>query len=917
MKHTLLLIACVCLHLHSKAQHSIKGMVTDTANYPVVYTTVSLLHPEDSTMAYFAVCDKQGIFQIKDVPKGRYLLQAAFMGFKTYYRAVEMPMTGDGSIGKITLRPYANVLEEVSVKTEKIPIRLNGDTLEYNAGSFKTKPDANVEELLKKLPGVQVDKAGNIKAQGEDVQNVLVDGKPFFSNDPKVATKNLPADAINKVQVFNKQSDMAEFTGVDDGSREKTINLQLKDDKKKGYFGDVQAGYGTNNRFDGSGKFYRFKPKSQLAALAMANNINHFGFSFQDYLNFSGGLGSLMQNNGEINMGNDRNMPPVDFGQPIYGLIKSGAGGINYGLEPKKGRRLVVSYLGNASDKTLTEKSSSENFTDQGSFSRNGTDNEKNENIAHRVSVESRITKDSFYRLNFAANASLINGHSNISRYTATLLRDTLINTLDRTAYDNGQSINTNARLSYMRNSRNKKQVYRISANGEYNKELNNSQWNNITRLIPASLTQTDNQRRNDMAEELEYAATASFSQSLGKGYYVEPSLSASNNNQSLTRQQKIIAKQDVLIDSLSPRFERSYTSITHGIGLRHSTKATQWGIGLSGSHNVLARQLNGTSVGQDDYTFLLPQANMQHQFGQGNRVEAYYRTAVSAPSAGRLMPVADYTNPLQISTGNNLLRPEYTHSGGLNWIWFDQFTFSSLFANIGGRYTTDKISLARTIGADLVQRIAPVNVPYEYMLNGRIQYGRPVRKLGISVNASFDESYRNSINIINTVDNKVSTFNHVFELSFSNTKNEKWDVNMGGNIAITDSRFTINKEFDNHFYTLTGFSQISFRPNTHWHFRVSADVSQYRGRNFNGNVFVPLLQSEASYYFMKANRAIITLSGFDLLNANTGIQRVSNINSLSEVQSNIIQQYFMLSFKYRLNYTGSAPGGQISVKTR
>src|SRR5204863_7459284 len=206
--------------------------------------------------------------------------------------------------GSITMNDKNKVLEEVVVTNDAPPVTMVGDTVQYNAGSFKVQPNASVEQLLKKLPGVKVEKDGTVKAQGEKVSKVLVDGKEFFGNDPKIATKNLPADAIDKVQVYDKQSDQAQLTGFEDGNYEKTINLKLKKDRKKGVFGKVMAGGGDQERYSGKGNVNSFKGARQFSAIGMANNNNAEGFSFMDILNFTGELSRMQRGSsgGNINM---------------------------------------------------------------------------------------------------------------------------------------------------------------------------------------------------------------------------------------------------------------------------------------------------------------------------------------------------------------------------------------------------------------------------------------------------------------------------------------------------------------------------------------------------------------------------------------------------------------------------------------
>ena len=251
MKRLILLTFFVVVSLSSFGQKfSIIGQVTDTLSSPLPSSTIMLLNPKDSSLVNFGVSDAKGAFEIKNVNKGEYLLKVTFVGYLPYSKRISTPATGSVlEAGRIKMQTLTKELESVVVMGEKAPVTVKRDTIEFNAGSFKTKANANVEDLLKKLPGVEVETDGTVRAQGEQVQRVTVDGREFFGRDPKLATRNLPADAVEKVQVFDKKSDQALFTGIDDGQKEKTINLELKEEKRNGAFGTLMAGAGTEDRF--------------------------------------------------------------------------------------------------------------------------------------------------------------------------------------------------------------------------------------------------------------------------------------------------------------------------------------------------------------------------------------------------------------------------------------------------------------------------------------------------------------------------------------------------------------------------------------------------------------------------------------------------------------------------------------------
>ena len=278
--------------VYSQKTGSVKGIVFDTiSKQPVVAATITVLQRSDSSLVTFTMTNSSGIFSLNNIGYGDYRLLITHI---SYHNSNKYFLINDKNknvdLGNVIVYDKEKVLEEIVLLAEAPPVTLVGDTVQYNAGSFKTKPNAVVEDLLKKLPGVQVAKDGTVKAQGQEVKKILVDGKEFFGNDPKIATKNLPADAVDKVQVYDKPSDIAQLTGFDDGQSEKTINLKMKKDKKKGVFGKVNAGGGTDGRYQGRFNVNSFKGARQMSAIGMGNNTNAEGFSFMDILSFTGAL---------------------------------------------------------------------------------------------------------------------------------------------------------------------------------------------------------------------------------------------------------------------------------------------------------------------------------------------------------------------------------------------------------------------------------------------------------------------------------------------------------------------------------------------------------------------------------------------------------------------------------------------------
>ncbi len=913
MYRILHIISClVLLAGNSYAQSSrLQCMVMDGLGKPVEMATVALLKPADSTLAYFGISNQSGVVEIKNATDGGYLMQVALMGYKTFYKQVKVPVPNN-DLGLVIMDKLSQQMDEVVITGERIPLLIKKDTVEYDAGAFKTKPDANVEELLKKLPGVEVDRSGNIKAQGEQVNKVFVDGKEFFGNDPKVATRNLPADAISKVQVFDKKSDMTEFTGVDDGSRERTINLKLKDGKKQGYFGDVTVGGGTNERYKAAAKLYRFRPRTQFAALGMSNNINRSGFSFSDYINFSGGLQSMMNGGNflmEINSGNNL---PVDFGQPVNGIVTSGAAGINYSYEIARNRRLSVSYMGNGADKKLDEKTWSRNFIQQDDFITEGSSRQQTKNSTHRLSLDVRNDMDSLTQVTMYAGGELSDNTFKDEGTSSSRMTDLLVNSQDRNVRQLANTFTARGGGGITRRSASGKDVFNFSGSVDYQQNLKEDDWNNVTVFTGNGAPIANTLFRNDRIRTHEYQGGFYWSHALGKGYFVEPQFKAGANLARLNREQGASPDEDLVIDSLSPDFETNYTYIRPGISVKKGTSKVQYNLSLHHESGFLAQRKGDGMEGTRNYHYLLPGFNWRNEYATGKQLAFNYVTSVQAPDYNQLLSVPVIVSPLSVSTGNSMLQPEYSHNARAAWMFFDQFSLTSLFVSINGSYTRNKINRSVIINNNLAQYSSLVNVPDNYTGGMSISFDRPVGALGIKLKTVVNERYNKGYTLVNGVTNTTSSLVHEWTLGVENRKKEKWDAEIGGMISITDARYSLQQSLNNVYYNTGGYATLSYRPGSHWYFLLAADITLYDRQSFNSSVLVPLLRSEVSYYFLKGNRGVLTLEGFDLLNGNTYLQRVSNQNYLAEVRTDIIGQYFMLSFKYMLNKTGKKSPGML-----
>lgn len=893
-------------------QDQIGGTVVSKSGAVIPGVSVALLYPEDSTLAFFAVSGADGSFVIKSVKDGDYVLQVASMGYYTHYRKLHVASPSTAGIGWVVLEENetATMLKGVVISGEKVPLRIKGDTVEYNAGSYRVKPNAVAEDLLRQLPGMQVDEAGNIKAMGKSVNKVLVDGKEFFGNDPKVATKNLPADAIDKVQTYNKHSDRSEFTGIDDGQRNQTINLVLKDGKKQGYFGDVKAGAATGDHYEGRGKIFRFREQEQLAGLGMLNNINQFGFSIEDYLNFSVGSMGNPFGDRKIEISDAGNLP-VNFGQPVTGDITSGALGINYSRELRKNNRFAVSYMGNGMRKLLGERFDSRNYLPGQDYRSADTASSRNSSYGNGLSFSWRNDIDSFRQLTMNLSAQFRQSRSSKNTSGQSLSDSLLINAQQGSSRNEGGNEGIVSSVGFVQKIRKGKwKVYQALADIDFSKRRTDNDLANTTIFYLPLSSRYSNQYRDQINTVFKANLFQSVVKDLGKSYFLEPSISAGIKYDHMNRSQGIAEVADGRIDSLSPVLSNNVYQLSPGISLKRSLSKLQWNAGVMAATVWLAPVSGNRHFSVNNYTYLLPSLSWRKDISSGKSLDLQYRSSIETPMAEMMLPVTDYSDPLYRVTGNPGLRPEYRHNMNMSYVHFDQFSMSSLFLSLNGSYTRDKIGYAITVKPDLSQDLLWVNMGYEAQLGAGAEYSTPLKPLGIEITLKANERLSRSLSPVNNVANRNTTLTHEFGLSLSSRQHKVFNWRTGASVIITDSRYSLNTALNNVYYQYTGFANLSWQLGLKWLFTVDGTLNYYAARSFNGNVTVPLVKAEISRYILPNQRGTVTLNCFDLLDRNVSLLRSSSGNTLTEQRANTIRRYLMCSFTYKLNKVGkTAPG--------
>jgi hypothetical protein len=356
--------------------------------------------------------------------------------------------------------------------------------------------------------------------------------------------------------------------------------------------------------------------------------------------------------------------------------------------------------------------------------------------------------------------------------------------------------------------------------------------------------------------------------------------------------------------------FEKQYRYFRPGLTLNRNNDKTRFSIGVQAESGKLTSSLEGSYLSENKYFYLLPSLSYENEYRPGKRIMFNGSSSVSMPSVSQLLPVVNNLNPLSLIKGNPDLKPEYSNRLGFHWLFFDQFSFTSLFAGLNGTYTKDKINWDRTIGNNLQQMSTLYNANDDYRVNGNASFSTPVRWLGIKINLNLEENWTRGLNRINTVENTNTNLSHKISLSADNRKKEKIDINSGVEVTLTRSRYSIQETLNNNYFDISWFGEIRYNPTKKWNLEATADITRYTAKSFGESLNVPLIGAEITRYLLKNNRGTLTLRCFDLLNRNRIVQRLSELNYLREIRSNSMGRYIMLTFSYRLNKFGNVPGG-------
>lgn len=887
--------------------HAVKGIIHDKDKLSIIGAVAVVLQPVDSVMVGFAATDNDGLFKIDGLKAGDYLLQLTYIGFGTIERKITLkPEVQLLDLGIITMLEEGEYLKAVEISAEYIPIKVTKDTLEYNADAFKTLPNAVVEDLLKRLPGVEVESDGSIKVKGEDVKAVTVNGKDFFGSDPKMATKNLPANAVKKVQVYERQSKTSEFTGISDGNEEMVINLELRNNIQNGVFGNIMGGYGTDQRYESKAMLNNFGENTQISVLGQANNVNNTGIDVSDYMTMRGSSGG---GGGMGRFGNTSGVP-LSFGRNNTGDTKAITAGLNLNQNLSVKNKMTFSYYLTRNKTDLQQASLTNSFLPSGNLISNDSYNSIGKNLNHFFNTNIELKLDSSTEATIKGSLTLNSKDSRLNQMDTTFTNRNLLLTLanlnDQYNSNNGDGNNYSASVSLRR--RLNKPGRTITLDGAFGGSENDNIDRILSKVYGGDLVLNDSlsvfQDQNLNSANSNYSFGVNYTEPLSGTVFLIANASRKNNQadqikEFLDLNPDELSQSGVLNEILSRTFDNSFVYNTAGLNLRmnKSRYSATFGVDFQNSN------LQGIpSIGEEvnrKFNHFLPKATLDLD---KLRIRMYYSTSVREPSVDQLQPILDNTNPLRPYQGNPDLVPEYRHNLRLTYNFFDQFNFRGLFANVRLGYVKNKISTASVLDPEtFIQKQTPVNTSGERTLGTSLNFTSPINSIGAKFRTGINSSLISGVSFINGIANDIDRWTNGVNVILENKSKKNWDGSISSRWSFNNNLYKENSSQNSNFVNQTYTGSLAWFAGKGWTIDTNMDYYIYGAGSFGESTDVKLWQASVSKTFLN-DKLTAKLRVFDILNQNQGVNRTASETQISESISNTIGRYVMLNLTYSLN---------------
>jgi hypothetical protein len=892
---------------------TISGSLKDTVNLMATgHASVSLIRSTDSILQTFTRTDELGNFKLNADSVGKYLLLISHPSFAIYVDEVSV-IKDRTELGAIMMTSKKQMLQEVLI-TDARAIVMKGDTTEYNADSFKTRAFDNVDELLKKLPGIEVDRNGKIKAYGKEVKNMTVDGEEFFSDDPAVVAQTLRASSVDKVQVFDKKSDQAAFTGIDDGELTKTINLKLKDDAKRGYFGKISAGGGLPSFWENQAMINAFKKKRKIAAYGIMSNTNTNGLGWDESGKYGGSSNNWSQDDDGSWVREGGSDDNSDWGGQFsgQGLPKAWKGGINYN---NKWMGDTLSFNANYKyGKSVTEGFNNTRTQyilpdTQYVYEDNATNTNVSQNHNINTITEYIIDTSSSIKLTLGGKYSINDKSANRNNKSVTM-DGGLINTNNTLQQTHSESKGINANVFYRKRFKKKGRTFSTEFTGNWSANDGYGTLNSDYTLFVIDSAYRIDQRKRNTGNSVTGKIKFSYTEPLSKVANLELNYSLGlNNNESENNSFDKKAQGSEYKDILDPLFSSHYIFNTMqnqgGANIRFNFKKMNFSFGTNISDNRFHQEdkLFDTTYSYS-YLNILPRASFTFNKSQTTSLSFRYNGRTVAPQINQLQPLRNNNDPLNITIGNPDLKQSYNHRLNLNYNNYKVLSSRSMYADASLTIIQNAISQQQFIDNTGRRITQYVNVNGNYNLSTYAGYRREI--LGLQTGLDGGVSFSHTNNFINGLPNVNNNLSLTPSLNIDYNKDTIFNINYRFSPAYNLSKSSIRTDVATKYWTfgqaLDGSVNLpyNFRIGTEidWNIRQRLDPQDKNNNVFRWNAYV-------SKSFLKDKSLVAKLYANDILDQNVGYTRYNDPNYISENTYNTIRRYFMLSLIWNFTKTG------------
>ncbi|MDI3318480.1 TonB-dependent receptor [Pinibacter soli] len=928
MKRLLFLVFAVFAAIITNAQSiTVKGrIVEDTAKKAVPNANVELT--QGTAVKRGAVTDNKGSFLIQNVEPGKYILKISRINYKSFQKNIEVTNT-DIDLSDITVVREAKSLSEVVVTAKTPPSQQKNDTTEFNSKAFKVNPDATAEDLIQKMPTITVQN-GQVQAQGENVQKVLVDGKPFFGDDATSALRNLPAEIIDKIQVYDQKSDQAQFTGFDDGNQYKTLNIVTKSNRRAGQFGKVFGGYGTDNHYTVGGNVNIFNGDSRISIIGQSNNVNQQNFSTEDLLGVTGGGGGGRGRGGfgggggggRGPGGSNNNIGNFQVGQQS-GISKTNAFGINYTDNWGKKINVSGSYFFNRSDNDLLQNTDRTNLLKDSGRTHYLEDlASKTMNVNHRFNFLFEYKIDSFNSLQIRPRLSYqINNGNSLTNGSTDTITGLPVNRSTNLANSDLNGYNFSNNILFRHSFRKKGRTFSLNINNGFTQNDGNGKLLAETDYYNSLGNPTDTTLTNQISKSNANGWTMAIN-----GTYTEPigKYSQLMGSYQWTDQQSKSDKETFLYNANQKEYNELDTTQTNKFKSDYITQ--QAGLGYNYQKQKINLMVRGAFQWADlnneqffpkpfnlkkDFNSFLPMALFQYRVSQHENLRINYRTNTNNPSISQLQNVLDKSNPLQMSTGNPNLKQTYQQTLNIRYNKSNTQKGTSMFAFINGSFsdnyiTNNTITAVRDsvlLTGDTLHKgsqfIYPVNINGYWNSRAFVTFGFPVGFLKSNLNLNATAGYTNAPGLVNSVENVAKTQNYSVGIVLASNISEKVDFTISSNSGYNITKNTAQSYANNNYFSQATSLRFNWIFGKNFVYNTDITHTYYNGISGNPNYF--LWNMAVGKKFLKDNRGDLRLSVYDILKQNQSITRTVDPSYYQDVKTNVLQRYFMLTFTYTL----------------